>query len=337
MKRTGPLNAITDVTGVRVGHAQDNRFKTGTTVLIADGSNRASVHVMGGAPGTRETDLLSPENVVESVDALVLSGGSAFGLDACGGAQTALAAQDKGFAVGNARIPIVPGAILFDLMTGEQNDDPDLYRRLGREAVEAASETFEIGSVGAGTGCVTGGGPGPIFGLKGGLGTASTVLSNGAVVGALVAVNALGSPVGGSPPRFLAAPYEVDGEFGTLGYLQDPLSDLPIKFRSRPAEGVATTIGIVATDLPLTKMQAKRLAIAAHDGFARALWPSHLPLDGDLVFAISVGEQEQSTDLDTQIEASAAAASVMARAIARGVWAATPAPDDPFPTVRTLV
>ena len=332
--KPGPLNLITDVDGLAVGHAQDDALKSGVTVLTAPENNVASVHVMGGAPGTRETDLLQPENIVQSVDGLVLSGGSAFGLDASSGAQAALREQGKGFSVAGQRIPIVPAAILFDLVNGGNKDwgvhSP--YRELGYEAVHAAQKEFPLGTVGAGTGALTGG---PGGGLKGGLGSASTVLDNGFCIGALVAVNALGSPVMGDGPNFWAAPFEMDGEFGSLGAgtpRPQEASRIDIKFR-RPAEpGTNTTIGIIATNAVLTKGQTKRLAIAAHDGFARALWPAHTPLDGDLIFSIATGSSAKEPTIDEQIDLSAVAASTMSRAIARGIFHAQKAQADIFPT-----
>lgn len=284
---------------------------------------------MGGAPGTRDTDLLAPENAVESVDALCLSGGSAFGLDAASGVQASLRQQGRGFAIGDQNVPIVPAAILFDLINGG-NKDWGLYppyRELGFEAAEAASEGFALGTAGAGYGA-------QIAGLKGGLGTASTVLENGITIAALVAVNALGAATIGDTKHFWAAPYELDDEFGGFGApapWPDNARDLRIKFRDAPKPNTNTTIGIIATDARLSKAQAKRLAIAAHDGFARALWPSHTPLDGDLVFSIATGHNDTTIEMNTQIDLSAYAASTMARAIARGIYEATPSNNDMMP------
>lgn len=329
--RPGPKNLITDVVGVSVGNAHDANLKSGVTTLLCDAENRTSVHVMGGAPGTRDTELLSPHNTVEKVDALCLSGGSAFGLDAATGVQSALREQGKGFAVAGQHVPIVPAAILFDLVNGGDKDwglHPP-YRDLGYESVANAKTGFDLGSTGAGMGALVGGD------LKGGLGSASTVLPSGHTIGALVAVNALGSPVMGEGPSFWAAPFEMDGEFGGLGQRDmDPASAqaLRIKFRQTVRPQTNTTIGIIATDAPLTKAQCQRLAIAAHDGFARALWPAHTPLDGDLIFAISVGEMGELVSLDAQIDLSAYAASTMSRAVARGIYEATTDRNDTFPT-----
>ena len=316
--RPGPRNSICDVDGLRVGHAEDHRLLTGTTVLVADRPNTASVHVMGGAPGTRDTDLLDPQNSVPGVDALFLSGGSAFGLDAGGGAMDALRAMGRGFAVGPARVPIVPGAILFDLLVGEPFAAPP-YARFAREAVERASEDVMLGSVGAGTGATVGAVEGP---LRGGIGTASAVLPDGTVVGALVAINSVGSPVHGA--RLRAAAFERGEEFGGLGVPVEPEADaLPIKRHART--GGNTTIGIVATDARLSKGGCRRLAVAAHDGLARAVWPAHTAMDGDLFFALATNEREVADP----IALGAAATAVTARAIARGVWEARGAPGAP--------
>ena len=327
--RPGHSNLLTDVAGLRVGHAHDAAMRTGATVMVADRDNVCAVHVMGGAPGTRDTDLLAPENTVESVDALFLSGGSAFGLDAGGGAQAALAAMGRGFPVGAARVPIVPGAIVFDLADGAPWTDEPPYRGFGRAAVEDASEAFALGSVGAGIGATVGHDSPRI--LRGGVGSASAVLSDGAIVAALVVVNAVGSPADG--PRLRAARFERDGEFGGLGTPHEALGDtLPVKLRA--AHSANTTIGIVATDATLTKAQAKRLATVAHDGFAHALWPAHTPMDGDLLFALST-KARPAPGPAAMLELGATAAAVVARAIARGVWEATPCEDGP-PSFRQV-
>jgi L-aminopeptidase/D-esterase-like protein len=217
MIRPGPRNLITDVAGLRVGNAEDDALKSGVTVLTADAPFTAAVHVMGGAPGTRETDLLAPENTVEAVDALVLSGGSALGLAAASGVADALRAAGRGFDVGGQKVPIVPAAILFDLLNGGDKDwAENPYPALGRTALAQASETFALGTKGAGTGCTT-------ADLKGGLGSASAVLPSGHTVAALVAVNALGSAVAGGGPAFWAAPFEMADEFGGLGPLRRPI------------------------------------------------------------------------------------------------------------------
>jgi D-aminopeptidase len=291
-------------------------------VLVGDRPFTAAVHVMGGAPGTRETDLLAPDKTVQEADALVLSGGSAFGLDAASGVADALREQGRGFVVGDQTVPIVPGAILFDLINGGDkawSDNP--YKRLGAQALAAASDSFALGSEGAGTGAL-------IADLKGGLGSASAVW-NGFTVGALVAVNALGRVTVGDGPQFWAAPFEMEGEFGGLGMAQgfDPTAVPLVK----GGEARNTTIAIVATDAALTQAQASRMAIAAHDGIARAIWPSHTPMDGDLVFAAATGARALADPVSTPLMLGHLAALCLARAIARGVHAATPAPGDPLP------
>lgn len=328
--RPGPKNRMTDVAGLTVGHATDHVLRSGVTVVLCEEPAIAAVQVLGGAPGTRETDLLEPHNTVQTVDAVVLSGGSAFGLDAASGVQAGLREAGRGFAVGPHHIPIVPAAILFDLMNGGNKDwgryPP--YRELGYAALAAAAEDFETGSVGAGTGALT-------ATFKGGLGSASSVLDSGFAVGALVAVNALGSATVGDSRHFWAAPFEEDGEFSGLG-LPVPLppqARLPrTKMSRRPTGTENTTIAVIATDAVLTKAEAKRLAIAAHDGFARALWPAHTPYDGDLVFALATGRSGRTPAPEDFIELSAAAASTMARAIARGVHDATPMAGDVMPS-----
>jgi L-aminopeptidase/D-esterase-like protein len=328
MMRPGPRNLITDVAGLRVGNAQDHRLKSGVTVVLCDDPAVAGVQVLGGAPGTRETDLLEPHNLVEAVNAIVLSGGSAFGLDAASGVQAAMRENGIGFEVGGFRVPIVPAAILFDLRNGGDKDwgryPP--YRELGYEAAQAAAQNFEIGTAGAGTGALS-------AGLKGGLGSASTLLPSGIAIGALAAVNAIGSVTLGRSRHFWAAPFEADDEFGGLGYPSPIPADarkILLKFRDK-AVGGNTTIAVIATDAVLTKPAAKRLAMAAHDGFARAIWPTHTPMDGDLVFALATGKSGVALSGDDAIDLYAAAGATMARAIARGVHAATPAEGDFMP------
>jgi len=275
------------------------------------------VHVMGGAPGTRETDLLAPDKAVQHANALVLSGGSALGLAAASGVADALRSAGVGFDVGGQKVPIVPAAILFDLLNGGAKDwHENPYPALGRAALAAASAEFALGSVGAGRGATT-------ATLAGGLGSASVVLPSGHVVGALVAVNALGSAVSGDGPHFWAAPWEMDGEFGGIGSAPShdpkavPRTKMPLD------EGGATTIGIIATDANLTQAQATRAATAAHDGFARALVPSHTPMDGDLIFAVATAERPMARPETDTLMIGHAAACVMARAIARGIYHAS--------------
>ncbi len=324
--RPGRRNLITDIAGLRVGNASDAQIKTGATVLVGDRPFVAAVNVMGGAPGTRETDLLAPDRLVQEVDALVLSGGSAFGLDAASGVADGLRAMGRGFAVGDQKVPIVPGAILFDLLNGgDKAWEENPYKRLGRAALEAAEEHFALGSEGAGTGAT-------VRGLKGGLGSASAVLDNGLTVGALVAVNALGSVTVGETPHFWAAPWEMEGEFGELGPAAATDFDAGLEPSLFKRPGEATTIAIVATDARLTQAEATRLATAAHDGMARAIVPSHSPFDGDLVFAAATGQRAMPDPLADPFVLGHAAACCLARAIARAVFAASPASGDVLPT-----
>lgn len=318
--KPGPRNLITDVAGLKVGNAQDARLRSGVTLLTAAAPFTAAVHVMGGAPGTRETDLLAPDRLVQAVDALVLSGGSAFGLAAAQGVMDALAEAGRGYPVGPARVPIVPAAILFDLLNGGDTAwGANPYPALGRAALAAAAPDFALGTAGAGFGATTGR-------WKGGLGSASAVLGNGLTVGALVAVNAVGSATVADGPHFWAAPWEIGGEFGALGLPPT----FPATHEPPPTKraGEATTIAIVATDARLTKAEAQRMAIAAHDGMARALVPSHTPLDGDLIFAAATGEKPLTDPIADSFALGHAAACTLARAIARAVYLATPHPGD---------
>lgn len=310
--RPGPLNLITDVAGLRVGNAQDARLRSGATVILGDVPFTAGVHVMGGAPGTRETDLLAPDKLVQEVDALVLSGGSAFGLDAASGVADGLRAMGRGFAVGDQKVPIVPGAILFDLLNGgDKTWDRNPYYDLGAQALTNAGPGFDLGTHGAGFGATT-------MDLAGGLGSASVVLDCGITVGALVAVNALGR-VCDDAGRFFAAPWEIDTEFGgrgpgTLAPTWEPYGDA--------TPGQSTTIAIIATDAVLTQAQATRLATAAHDGMARAILPSHTPMDGDLIFAAATGAHPLPDPVWDGLRLGHAAAACLSRAVARGVFLA---------------
>lgn len=323
-------NLLTDIDGLKVGNADDPKLKSGVTVVLCERPTIAAVHVMGGAPGTRETDLLAPEQTVETVDALVLSGGSAFGLDAAGSVMADLAAAGRGFVVGPARVPIVPAAILFDLLNGGDKAwgaDPP-YRALGRQALAAASVDFALGTAGAGAGTTT-------ANLKGGLGSASVKLANGVTVAALVAVNAVGRATVGDTQHFWAAPFEVGAEFGGRGHPATfPADATATSAKPEARVGGNTTIAVVATDAKLTKAETKRIAVMAHDGFARALWPVHSPFDGDLIFALATGRVPIANGAFDIAEIGAAGAAVMARAIARGLYEATPAPGDTVPTWR---
>jgi L-aminopeptidase/D-esterase-like protein len=311
-------NLITDVAGLTVGHADDTRLASGVTAILFDEPTVASADVRGGAPGTREIDLLRPEQTVERLDAIVLSGGSAFGLDAPGGVQAWLREQGRGFAVGPALVPIVPGAILFDLNNGGDKDwgryPP--YRELGYAAAVAAAQDFALGTHGAGFGANT-------VNLKGGLGSASAQTRDGAAVGAIVAVNAVGSVTVGDGPHFWAAPFEQGNEFGGRGFA---MRDDALTIRLKGQQRENTTIALVATDAALTKPQAKRLAVMAHDGLARAIYPAHTPIDGDIVFAASTGKRPLENPLHGLAELGTVAANVLARAVARAVYEASALP-----------
>ncbi|WP_213770321.1 P1 family peptidase [Bradyrhizobium sp. dw_78] len=316
-------NLLTDIAGVRVGHADDAALGSGVTAVIFDTSAVASMDVRGGGPGTREGSLLDPVSTVERIDAIALSGGSAFGLESGGGVQAWLAEQDRGFRIREAVIPIVPGAICFDLLNGGNKAwgrfSP--YRDLGYAAAAAAATDFALGSVGAGLGAT-------VANLKGGLGSASATTQSGIKVAALAVVNAVGSVTVGDGPWFWAAPFEIGGEYGGRGL---PASFTPDMLAPRLKGGPAatavenTTLAVVVTDAVLTKTQAKRLAMIAQTGFARAIYPVHAPLDGDVVFAAATCEKPIDP-LYGLTELGMVAANVTARAIARGVYAATALP-----------
>ena len=315
-----PRNLITDVAGVLVGHADDAGLASGVTAIVFQEPAVAAVDVRGGAPATRDTDLLEPHRTVERIDAVVLSGGSAFGLDAGTGVQALLRERGRGFAIGDIRVPLVCGAALFDLLNGGDKDWGRFppYRDLGYAAASRAGEMFALGTVGAGFGATT-------INLKGGLGSASAITRDGHAVGALAAVNACGSVVVGRGPHFWAAPFEVEDEFGGLGFpLTVPPAALVPAAKGRPGEN--TTIAIVATDAALSKAQTKELAVIAQDGFARAIYPAHTTLDGDTVFAAATGRRPLADPVNEITELGALAANVLARAIARGVYEARALP-----------
>jgi L-aminopeptidase/D-esterase-like protein len=315
-----PRNLITDVAGVRVGHADDARLASGSTVVLFDRPAVAAADIRGGGPGTRESALLDPSKTVERIDAIAISGGSAFGLDAASGAQAWLREQGRGFAIRDAVVPIVPGAVLFDLLNGGDKNwgryPP--YRELGYAATAAAAGDFALGSVGAGLGAT-------ISDLKGGLGSASAQTRDGITVGALAAVNAVGSAVIGGGPHFWAAPFERDGEFGGRG-MPAVVPQPALAFKAKGQAGENTTLVVVATDATLTKAQTQHLAVMAQDGMARALRPVHTPLDGDTVFAAATGARPLADPIYGLSELGALAADVVARAIARGVFEARALP-----------
>ena len=322
--KPGPRNSITDVRGIAVGNAEDRQVRSGVTVVLPHEPAIASVDVRGGGTGTRDIELLDPAATVERVDAIVLSGGSAFGLDAAGGVMSWLSAQGRGFKVRETVVPIVPTAILFDLSNSgdksafvDEQGDSLPYRKLGRLAVAGAGGDFSLGNAGAGLGATAG----P---LKGGLGSASFVLEGGTMVGAVAAVNAAGSAVMPSSDRFWAWPFEQGGEFGGKGPPSEMPDDLGYDFNNpiMAQPGANTTLAVVATDLTLTKAQVQRVAIMAQDGLARALRPVHTPLDGDVVFAISTGRRPLVNPVADLAQLGSAAADCLARAVARGVYEA---------------
>jgi L-aminopeptidase/D-esterase-like protein len=334
--RRGPRNLITDVAGLEVGQAEDARARTGVTVILPNARAVCACDVRGGAPGTRETDALSPENLVEAVDAVVLSGGSVYGLAAADGVAAWLGARRRGFVVVDDPAvppsPVVPAAILFDLGNGGDKawGEAPPYRELGRRAVAAAQADLRLGTAGAGFGAKAGA-------LKGGLGSASVIGPDGHTVGAVVAVNCWGSVIAPGGRKFWAAPFEMDGEFGGLGVEAAAAAPDDWGLSKAPAGGLNTTIACVATDAALTPAQAKRVAVMAQDGLARAIRPVHAPFDGDAVFVLSTGRRPLG---DPQPQAlarlGALAADCLARAVARGVHQATPWPGSDVPAWRDL-
>ncbi|MHA1164239.1 MAG: P1 family peptidase [Alphaproteobacteria bacterium] len=310
-------NLITDVAGLSVGNAHDEKLRSGVTVLLCDKPMTAAIDVRGGGTGTRDTHALEYEGMVQQVHGLVLSGGSAFGLDAATGVQSFLREQGRGFAVGDARVPIVPQAILFDLLNG---GDKDWGRRppfqdMAFAACENARADFTLGTVGAGYGATT-------CNLKGGLGSASAITPGGITIGALAAVNAVGSVTVGGTPHFWAAPFESGAEYGGCGSpAKTPPGALTPHIKGGPGEN--TTLVIVACDASLDRLALKRLAIMAQSGLARAIYPAHTPLDGDIVFAVSTDKNPAPDPVQGLAELGARAANVTARAIARAVYEAS--------------
>ena len=330
--RKGPSNLITDVDGIRVGNAENAQSRTGCTVILPEMRAVAGGDVRGGAPGTRETDLLDAACLVDHVDAIVLSGGSVYGLDAASGVTGVLGAQGRGYGMGtNAAgvstvvAPIVPAAILFDLTNGGDKNwgDTPPYNALGRAAVAAAGKTFALGNAGAGLGARAGQ-------IKGGLGSASAITDDGLQVGALIAVNPYGSVLVPGSSQFWAAPYEIDGEFGGRGLpadmsavaTLDPM--LGTKGETAAQAGGNTSIGCIATNADLTPGEARRVAIMAQDGLARAIRPIHTPFDGDVLFVLATGTKALGDELRPRqiLALGAIAADCVARAVARGVYEA---------------
>jgi L-aminopeptidase/D-esterase-like protein len=323
---SGALNLITDVAGIRVGNVSDAAIATGVTAILFDpvgsGSIVASGITLGGAPGSRDMALLEPEMTVTGIDACVLSGGSLFGLDAAGGVVNFLRDKGVGMRIGTTNIPIVSQAICFDLLNGGNKNWGRMppYWEMGWQAAEAATRgAFALGTVGGGYGATT-------VNLKGGLGSASALTPRGFTVGAIAVVNAVGSAVIGDGPHFWAAPHEIGSEFGGVGQpTQVPASALKLTIKGGGPP--STTIALIATDATLTKAQAKRIAIMANDGLARAIRPAHAPMDGDTIISVATGRNPLSHPPGYDLtEIGMAAGDCLARAIARGVYEATALP-----------
>lgn len=326
----GPLNLITDVAGLSVGNAEDERALTGVTVVICEDAAVAAEDVRGGAPGTREIDALDPAGLVEEVHAIVLSGGSVFGLDAASGVVHWLSERGFGFSFGGDHLPcpVVPSAILFDLRNGGDKGWREApYSALGREACEAALKSFVLGNAGAGFGATAG-----IF--KGGLGSASVVWQ-GITIGALAAVNSFGSPADPLSGALWAGPLAMDGEYPHgkapgLGFRPPGAWSKLERDLGAAAPGANTTIAVVATDAALTRVEAKRLAIMAADGMARAIRPIHTPFDGDTVIALATGRVRLAEPRPLSLSGiGTLAADTLARAVARGIWEARGIPGWP--------
>ena len=322
MSNPGKNNLITDIAGIRVGNAHDTAAKTGTSVILCESPCVGAVAVAGGGPGTRETDLLDSDKLVEHVDAVVLSGGSAYGLAAADGVAAKLGAEGRGFALVNRpdvpKTPIVPGAILYDLANGGNKSwgETPPYRALGQSALAAADAgAFALGAAGAGFGARAGQ-------FAGGLGSASIVTGDGVRLGALVAVNSFGSVFMPGTEAYWAWPYEIDGEFGGVRPPADYAANAedwgPAK--QNPHVGENTTIACIATDVALTPGQAKRVAQMALAGMARAIRPVFAPFDGDVVFVLSTAQKDLPEPAALHLtRLGELAANTLARAIARGV------------------
>ncbi len=324
MSRPGPRNLITDVPGIEVGNAELRNVMTGTTVIVAEQPAVAACAVAGGGPGTRETDLLRADMMVEQIDAIVLSGGSAYGLAAADGVAAKLGAAGRGYGLkdlpGVPKTPIVPSAILYDLANGGDKSwgETPPYRALGEEAYENRAQSFPLGNVGCGLGANAGA-------HAGGLGSASLRTTDGITIGALAGVNCFGSVFMPDTTCFWAWPFEIDGEFGghrpPADYECDPEEWGDAKMNPQPGQN--TTIACIATDAALTPAQAHRVAQMALSGFSRAIRPVFAPFDGDALFVLSTGKValEDPTPISlTRI--GELAASTLARAIARGVYEA---------------
>jgi L-aminopeptidase/D-esterase-like protein len=325
IKQQEPHKGLTAVSGIKVGHHTLSERPTGCTVILVEAGAIAGVDVRGSAPGTRETDLLNPLNMIEQVHAIVLSGGSAFGLDAASGVVRYLEERGIGFEVRVAKVPIVPAAILFDLGIGDAKIRPTA--ECGYQAVRAAtSDPVQEGNIGAGAGATVGKLTGMNHAMKAGIGSAAVTLPTGLTVAALVAVNAVGDIIDPATGHVVAGARTDDGKS-----FVDVRRLLKAGTLQSRRVGQNTTIGIVATNARLTKVQASKVAQMAHDGFARAISPVHTPLDGDTIFAVATGTHAQAVDLLT---VGALAAEATAEAIVRAARAATGIPG--YPAARDL-
>jgi L-aminopeptidase/D-esterase-like protein len=315
MIRPGPRNSITDVAGNVDGNAEARELTTGATAVIPERPALAAVEVRGGGPGTRDTEALAAASTVQEIHGIALAGGSAYGLDAAGGVMHWLRGQGRGFAIGGTVVPIVPGAILFDLTTGGPKDwEHPPWWALGHAAAASAATDFALGNAGAGLGARAGL-------LKGGLGTASAVWE-GYTVGALAVANPVGSVVIPGSRTFWAWPFELEAELGGQTPPAAPPAPMPYDFDRAP--GSSTTLVVIATDAALRRGQAQRIALMAHDGIARAIRPVHSPLDGDTVFVLATGGRPLSDPVNGLAQIGMIAADCAARAIARGVYEAAP-------------
>jgi L-aminopeptidase/D-esterase-like protein len=334
--RPGPKNLITDIEGLSVGHSCDENARSGVTALLCGAAWSAGVDVRGGGPGGRETDALSPENLVGRAHAVVLAGGSVFGLAAADGVAAALSAKGIGLQLrpGSPPIPIVPSAVLHDLGNGGNKNwglEPP-YRGLGIRALDAAGDDFALGAVGAGRGAMAGL-------IKGGIGSASLDLGHGLIIGALVALNSIGSALMPDGKTYWAWAFELEGEFGGGGApckvmdLSDPAPDESrLMALGRLQAGANTTLGVVACNTDLTTVECKRVAMMAHDGIARAVRPAHTPFDGDTIFALASGAAQLHGDQPRAVHIGrigSAAADCLSRAIVRAVHFADPSRHQP--------
>ncbi|MGE0681671.1 MAG: P1 family peptidase [Candidatus Binatia bacterium] len=324
-ERQETLNSLTAVAGIKVGHYTLTERPTGCTVVLVEAGAVGGVDVRGSSPGTRETDLLNPVNKIEQVHAIVLSGGSAFGLDTASGVMRYLEEKSIGLDVRVAKVPIVPAAILFDLGVGDAKIRPTADCGY-RAAIAAAPDQVQEGNVGAGAGATVGKLAGPGRAMKAGIGTAAITLPDGLTVAALVAVNAVGDIIDPSTGKVIAGMRTEDGKS-----LADARTFLKTGALQKARAGQNTTLGVVATNASLTKVQATKVAQMAHDGFARAIAPAHTPFDGDTIFALAIGSYQGSVDLLT---VGALAADVMAAAIVRAAHQATGIPG--YPAARDL-